>query len=146
NWLRGRAVVVVLHQLLGGTVERRTRDLFASVVAEDRVLEYLNRVKEVLWPGGGGSGNAMGREGGSGGRSEKEKAKSRQEASVLLGLLVPDAAGNVVGRGNAQSAARRIAAVVNNRRLMAHLVFTVLDEVVAVLFPVDGGRRKGGKG
>ncbi|KAI4118208.1 MAG: hypothetical protein LQ338_007441, partial [Usnochroma carphineum] len=145
NWLRGRAVVVVLHQLLGGTVERRTRDLFASVVAEDRVLEYLNRVKEMFWPGGSGSGNAMSKEGGSGGRSEKEKAKSRQEASVLLGLLVPDAAGNVVGRGNAQSAARRIAAVVNNRRLMAHLVFTVLDEVVAVLFPVDGGRRKGGK-
>lgn len=134
NWLRGRAVVVVLHQLLGGTVERKVRDAFSALVAEESVLKYVAQLKETFWPGGG----PMRRE--SVARSEAEKAKSRKEAMVLLGMLVPDAAGNVVGRGNAQAASRRIGAVVNNRRLMAHLVFTILDEVVAVLFPL--GKRK----
>ncbi|KAL9012334.1 MAG: hypothetical protein Q9173_002891 [Seirophora scorigena] len=135
NWLRGRAVVVVLHQLLGGTVERKVRDTFASLVAEDSILKYVNQVKEIFWPGGG----AMRRE--SAVRTEAEKTKSREEATVLLSMLVPDAAGNVVGRANAQAAARRIGAVVNNRRLMAHLVFTILDEVGSILFPL--GRAKG---
>ena len=136
NWLRGRAVVVVLHQLLGGTVERKVRDAFQSLTAKDNVLKYINQLKESFWPGGG----PMRREAVV--RSEAEKAKSRKEAAVLLGILVPDAAGNVVGRGNAQAASRRIAATVNNRRLMAHLVFTILDEVVNILFPL--GSRKGG--
>ncbi|KAL8756029.1 MAG: hypothetical protein Q9184_004629 [Pyrenodesmia sp. 2 TL-2023] len=134
NWLRGRAVVVVLHQLLGGTVERKVRDAFSALVAEENVLKYIAQLKETFWPGGG----PMRRE--SVARSEAEKVKSRKEAMVLLGMLVPDAAGNVVGRANAQAASRRIEAVVNNRRLMAHLVFTILDEVVAVLFPL--GKRK----
>ncbi|KAI4204101.1 MAG: hypothetical protein LQ346_001677 [Caloplaca aetnensis] len=135
NWLRGRAVVVVLHQLLGGTVERKVRDAFSALVAEESVLKYIAQIKETFWPGGG----PMRRE--SVARSEAERSKSRKEAMVLLGLLVPDAAGNVVGRGNAQAASRRIGAVVNNRRLMAHLVFTILDEVIAILFPL--GKRKG---
>ncbi|KAI4170434.1 MAG: hypothetical protein LQ343_004937 [Gyalolechia ehrenbergii] len=134
NWLRGRAVVVVLHQLLGGTVERKVRDAFQALVAEDNVLKYISLLKETIWPGGG----PMRREPVV--RTEAEKAKSRKEAAVLLRMLVPDAAGNVVGRGNAQAAARRIAVAVNNKRLMAHLVFEVLDEVVDVLFPT--GRKE----
>ncbi|KAL8839511.1 MAG: hypothetical protein Q9170_001734 [Blastenia crenularia] len=134
NWLRGRAVVVVLHQLLGGTVERKVRDAFQTLVAEDSILKYINQLKDTIWPGGG----ALRKEATL--RSEAEKVKSRREATVLLGMLVPDAAGSVVGRGNAQAASRRIAATVNNRRLMTHLVFTVLDEVVNILFPL--GKRK----
>ncbi|KAI4190777.1 MAG: hypothetical protein L6R41_000551 [Letrouitia leprolyta] len=134
NWLRGRAVVVVLHQLLGGTVERKVRDAFQTLVAEDSVLKYISLLKEMIWPGGG----PMRKEGVV--RTEAEKTKARKEAAVLLGMLVPDAAGNVVGRGNAQAAARRISVAVNNKRLMTHLVFTVLDEVIGVLFPM--GKRK----
>ncbi|KAL8695186.1 MAG: hypothetical protein Q9224_003437 [Gallowayella concinna] len=129
NWLRGRAVVVVLHQLLGGTVERKVRDSAKAFVAEDSVLKYINLLKESFWPGGG----AMRKE--STVRTEAEKSKSRREATVILATLVPDMAGNVVGRANAQAASRRIAATVNNRRLMTHLVFTILDEVVNILFP-----------
>jgi sorting nexin-25 len=33
NWLRGRAVVVVLHQLLGGTIERFVLGLFCFVLS-----------------------------------------------------------------------------------------------------------------
>lgn len=68
-------------------------------------------------------------------RTEVDKNKSKREATVMLATLLPDVAGNIVGRANAQAASRRITATINNRRLMTHLIFTVLDDVIHVLFP-----------
>ena len=127
NWLRGRAVIVVLHQLLGGTVERKVREMVTGLVQEDSLIKYIDMVKETMWPGGGKMREAKP-------RTAAEKAKSRSEAAAMLATLVPDLAGNVVGRANAQAAARRITATMNNARLTQHLVFTIFDELVAVLF------------
>jgi sorting nexin-25 len=110
NWLRGRAVVVVLHQLLGGTIERKVRENVKTLVQEDALLKYLNLLKDTMWPGG--QLNKNGKQ-----RSSSEKAKSRKEASLMLATLVPDLAAGVVGRVNAQAASRRIFATFNNPRL-----------------------------
>lgn len=126
NWLRGRAVVVVLHQLLGGTIERKVREGARSLVQDEPLLRYLSLAKEALWPGGSLRQSKV--------RTPSERLKSRTEASLVLATLVPDLAGNVVGRANAQGAARRLFATLNNQRLNTHLVFTVLDEIVSVLF------------
>ncbi|MCJ1380492.1 Intermediate filament protein [Xylographa soralifera] len=133
NWLRGRAVVVVLHQLLGGTVERKVRENVKFLVSDLNLLKYINLAKDSIWPNG-----KLQRDRKT--RTEGEKAISRREASVMLATLIPDLAGNVVGRANAQAASRRIFATANNARLNTHLAFRLLDEVVAVLFP-DGGLR-----
>ena len=129
NWLRGRAVVVVLHQLLGGTVERKVRDTVRSLVAEDSVVKYISLLKGTMWPNGGPLRTEWPP------RTEDQKAHSRREASVTLATLIPDLAGNVVGRSNAQAASRRIFATVNNGRLNTHLAFTILDEFIQALFP-----------
>lgn len=131
NWLRGRAVVVVLHQLLGGTVERKVRDAATALTAEQALLKHIKSLKETMWPNGG----SLRRADTVLPRTDQQKAHSRREASVMLATLIPDLAGNVVGRANAQAASRRILATVNNPRLNAHFVFTVLDELVAILFP-----------
>jgi len=136
NWLRGRAVVVVLHQLLGGTVERKVRESAKNLAQEDSVLKYLTMVKDIMWPGG-----QLKQEGKP--RTLAEKRHSRREASVMLATLIPDLAGNVVGRANAQAASRRMFATMNNPRLNTHLVFTLLDEVVQALFGDGRGRLAG---
>ena len=128
NWLRGRAVVVVLHQLLGGTVERKVREVVHAVLAEDNLLKYLALVKDSMWPGG-----VLQKERKQ--RTEAEKRASRREAGVVLAALIPELAGSVVGRANAQAASRRLFATINNPRLNLHIVFRVLDEVVAVVYP-----------
>ncbi len=133
NWLRGRAVVVVLHQLLGGTVERRVRDAARALFSEDSILKYIDLLKDTMWPNRGTRRETVV-------RTDSQKANSRREASVMLATLIPDLAGNVVGRQNAQAASRRVFATVNNERLNEHLVFTVLDEVVQVLFRPSVGR------
>ncbi|KAI9710962.1 MAG: Intermediate filament protein [Bogoriella megaspora] len=110
NWLRGRAVVVVLQQLLGGTIERKVRESAKTYLEEDSVAGYINLVKDAMWPGG------KPRQQGPA-RTDAEKAKTRKEAGILLATLIPDMAGSVVGRSNAQAASRRIFAVMNNQRL-----------------------------
>jgi sorting nexin-25 len=133
NWLRGRAVVVVLHQLLGGTVERKVREAAQALIAEGSVLKYIGLTKNILWPDGG----PLRRD--SVIRTAAQRKHSKREASVMLATLMPDLAGHVVGRANAQAASRRVFATVNNQRLNTHLTFTVLDEVIGVLFPEERG-------
>ncbi|KAK3342932.1 PXA domain-containing protein [Neurospora tetraspora] len=135
NWLRGRAVVVVLHQLLGGTIERKLRDNVRMLVAEDALLRYIGLVKDGMWPGGELPNNKTP-------RTAQEKARTKTEASLMLATLVPDLAASVVGRLNAQAASRRIFATFNNERLNAHLAFTFLDEIIDILFGENQGRKQ----
>lgn len=127
NWLRGRAVVVVLHQLLGSAIERRVRDTAKAYLQEDSVVTNINLVKDKMWPNGKTRVASPP-------RTEADKAKSRREAGLLLATLVPELVGTVVGRGNAQAASRKILAMLNNQRLNTHLVYTLLDEIVQVVF------------
>ncbi|EGX95690.1 intermediate filament protein (Mdm1), putative [Cordyceps militaris CM01] len=110
NWLRGRAVVVVLQQLLGGTVERKVRDTFKMLVQEEPLLRYIGLLRDNVWPNGQLVRDRKA-------RSATEKRKTRTEASLMLATLVPDLAGSVVGRANAQAASRRLFATFNNPRL-----------------------------
>jgi sorting nexin-25 len=109
NWLRGRAVVVVLHQLLGGTIERKVRDSYHTFVSEDNVSKYIDTLKDNMWPNGKLKQSVE--------RTGQDRAKSRKEAGIVLSTLVPELAASVVGRGNAQMAAKRLEATVNNQRL-----------------------------
>lgn len=109
NWLRGRAVVVVLHQLLGGTIERKVRDAYDTFVAEDSVSRYVDMLKDTMWPGGQ---MKVGTE-----RTAAQRAQSRKEAAEVLATLVPEVAGSVVGRANARMAGVRLEGTVNNLRL-----------------------------
>ncbi|KAI1918573.1 tRNA (guanine-N(7)-)-methyltransferase (tRNA(m7G46)-methyltransferase) [Ophidiomyces ophidiicola] len=132
NWLRGRAVVVVLHQLLGGAIERKLREYAKALVQDTALLRYISQVKDLMWPGGTLRQFKP--------RTLAEKMKSRTEASVVLATLVPDLASSVVGRANAQAAARRIFATTNNRKLNLHLMYEILDEVIEVLFGSGKGK------
>ncbi|KAF2034844.1 hypothetical protein EK21DRAFT_55251 [Setomelanomma holmii] len=127
NWLRGRAVIVVLHQLLGGTIERKVRESFDSLLSENNISKYIDTLKDSMWPNGRLKQGAE--------RAPQERAKSRKAAATVLGTLVPELASSVVGRQNAQIAARKLEGTVNNARLNTHLAFTLLDELIHVLFP-----------
>ncbi|KAF1915193.1 PXA domain-containing protein [Ampelomyces quisqualis] len=130
NWLRGRAVIVVLHQLLGGTIERKVRESFDSLLSENNISKYIDTLKDSMWPNGR---LKQGME-----RTSQERGRSRKEAATVLNTLVPELASSVVGRQNAQIAARKLEGTLNNARLNTHLAFTLLDEMIHVLFPEVG--------
>lgn len=109
-WLRGRAVVVVLHQLLGGAIERKIREQGRLLLNDESVIRILNHGLETFWPDG--KKRVSGKE-----RSAKDKEKSRSEARKVLQSLLPDLVGQVVGRSNAKEAARKVCAAFNVSRL-----------------------------
>lgn len=110
NWLRGRAIVVVLHQLLGGTIERKVRENFDTLLSENNIARYVDTLKEAMWP------NGRMKQGGVE-RTAVDKTKSRKAASEVLGTLVPELASSVVGRENARLAAKKLEGCLNNARL-----------------------------
>lgn len=110
SWLRGRTVVVVLHQLLGGTIERKVHDGARSYLGDESLAGYVQLLQNGMWPDGR-------MKPASAPRTPAEKAHTRREAALVLGALIPDLAGSVVGRANAQAASRKVVAVLNNRRL-----------------------------
>ena len=110
SWLRGRTVVVVLHQLLGGTIERKVRETVTSATEDESLVRYVDLLKNTLWPNGKARPEFVP-------RTPAEKARTKKEASLILGALIPDLAGSVVGKANAQAASRKIIAALNNQRL-----------------------------
>lgn len=137
NWLRGRAVVVVIQQLLGGTVERKIRDAFNALCSPESILKHIETIRSIMWPlvatNNQGSEERKMRTSPAP-RTKLQKDQSRRDAALVLSTLLPELASSVVGRSNAQNAAKRLAAVLNNRRLNEHLMYTILDEVISVLF------------
>ena len=83
---------------------------------------HLTMFKDSLWPGGKLKTASLP-------RTPEQKQRTRDDANRKLSTLVPDLAANMIGRSNARRGARRIFAVLQNRRLNQHIVYTVLDEV-----------------
>jgi sorting nexin-25 len=127
NWLRGRAVVVVLHQLLGGTIERKVRESTDAFLSEQNITKYIDLVKDSMWPNGQLKAAVE--------RTAADKIRSKKEAGLVISTLIPEVAGSVVGRSNAQAASKRLFSTFNNSRLNTHLAFTILDEILQILFP-----------
>lgn len=98
NWFRGRAVVVVLHQLLGGTIERFTwilhtpqfrtngirkiRDQAKALLDEESLLCHIKRLGELIWPTDGIRQPPSP-------RTSKERQRTKKEASETLATLIP---------------------------------------------------------
>ena len=93
------------------------------------MVKYVDLAKHTMCPGGKLRETKL--------RTYHEKEKSRKEAGLVLATLVPEIVGSVVGRANASAASRKILAVLNNRRLNVHLMYTILDEIVQAVFGDD---------
>ncbi|KAJ7492333.1 PhoX domain-containing protein [Mycena latifolia] len=132
NWLRRQAVVIILQQVLGGTIERKIRENVKALLEESRIMVFVNLFRNGLWPGGKLKPPSVP-------RTADEKLRTRDEANRKLSSLVPDLAANMIGRSNARRGARRIFAVLQNRRLNQHIAYTIVDEVFSALFPESNG-------
>ncbi|KAF9225522.1 hypothetical protein BS17DRAFT_700551 [Gyrodon lividus] len=122
NWLRRQAIVIILQQVFGDTIERKIRQSMKSLFEESRILPVLTMFRDNLWPRGKLRPPSQP-------RTAEEKRRSRDEANRKLSALVPDLAANMIGRSNARRGARRIFAVLQNRRLNQHIAYTIVDEV-----------------
>lgn len=52
NWLRRQAILIILQQVLGGTIERKFRDGVKILFGSDQLVGYISALKNGLWPNG----------------------------------------------------------------------------------------------
>ncbi|KAF8971708.1 PhoX domain-containing protein [Flammula alnicola] len=82
NWLRRQAIVIILQQVLGGTIERKIRENVKGLLRETRLLSYIDLLRDNLWPGGKLKPPGPP-------RTAEEKIRTRDEANRKLSSLVP---------------------------------------------------------
>ncbi|KDE04942.1 hypothetical protein MVLG_04698 [Microbotryum lychnidis-dioicae p1A1 Lamole] len=128
NWLRRQAILIILQQILGGTIERKFRDGVKMLFGPQQLVSYISNLKAALWPGGQLKPSEAP-------RTTAQKMATRDSANRKLSALMPDIAANLIGRANARQGARRLFAVLQNRRLNRHLIYSIIDEAISVLFP-----------
>lgn len=98
------------------------RDTFRTLTAPRKVERLLSLFQATLWPGGT-------RRPDSPPRTDAERLDARITASRRLGMLIPDVAANMIGRGNARRAAHLVWGALQDRRMNQHLVLCIFDEV-----------------
>lgn len=137
SWLRGRAILVVLQQLLGSTIERKIRDYVSVFKTETKVIDLLNMAKDKLWP------NDVfflaARKDQEQKRTEEQKKNTREESRTLLEIIITDISSKIVGLNNAKFAASELHGMLQNEILNTHLVYSLIDEVLEAIFPEIGG-------
>jgi sorting nexin-25 len=82
SWLRRQAIVIILQQVLGGTIERKVREAVNLSVAGDALLPHIEMLKELVWPGGKMRPASLP-------RSAEEKLQTRDAAFRKLTYLMP---------------------------------------------------------
>ena len=130
NWLRRQAVVLLLQQLFGGTVERRVTENLTWIGELESTVYLLEWTRGYLWPNGVPMNEAPVIV-----RTNDQKKKTKTESHSKMVHLFPELLGSMVGRQNAKRGAERLVSIFQNRRLNQQLMYTLFDELLYLLFP-----------
>ncbi|KWU43550.1 hypothetical protein RHOSPDRAFT_6020, partial [Rhodotorula sp. JG-1b] len=128
NWLRRQAILIVLQQVLGGTIERKVRDTVTMLLSPPQLAGYLDALRGTMWPAGQLRPPGEPRTG-------AQKIATREAALLKLSALMPDVAANLIGRHNAKYGARRVFAALQSKRLNKHLAYSILQDLIDAIFP-----------
>lgn len=129
NWLRGRALLVILQQILGSTIERTfTSQIELNLKQEWRIVDILSSLQNMLFP------NGKFRESPEV-RTKAEQLATRKEAYTLLRVFMSETCSKIFGVKNTDQACSNLLEMVQNDYLNRHLMFEVLDELFLAIFP-----------
>lgn len=136
NWLRRQAIVIVLQQALGGTIERKVRLEVGSLFTRGALLNHLTSLQEQFWPKGAPfSQRAQASAAAAAARTAADRQRTRENALHNLSTLFPNMAAAFIGRDRALRGGQRAWALLQCRRLNKHIIYTLLDEVLDEMFP-----------
>lgn len=129
SWLRGRALLVILQQVLGSAIEKTiTQQVEANLRQEEKLLGILDLLKEMLFP------NKKFRESPEM-RTKSEQTSTRQEANVILRIFMNETCAKVFGLKNTNQASTHLFEMFQNDFLNKQLLFEVLDELISAICP-----------
>lgn len=133
NWLRGRAILTVLQQLLGDTIEKHIKKTLAKLQSENQVHDILISLKDSLW-GPNGSFERKRKHGLEPPRTEGEKARTSADSQIIIQQLFTELCGKVVGLRTSQEAAVRLHGLLQNKYLTSSLLLELFDVILTEIF------------
>ncbi|VVT50432.1 uncharacterized protein SAPINGB_P002760 [Magnusiomyces paraingens] len=137
NWVRGRAVVVVVQQILGGTIERKLREaIVGNLASEKNFTDGIQRLLDAMWPNGISFMAAQASKAESQPeRTGAEKMKCKHDSRVIVHTLIRDTCMKIVGSTSSKYASYHLFEMFQHEKLNAHLVYSLLDVLIDELFP-----------
>lgn len=129
QWLRGKAIIVVLQQIFGSTIEKHIKEIINNMIKRERMVVLVKLLKSKLW-----INDLFFSKGERDIRSFKDKNDSKQECKMLLQLLMNDFFSKIVGEKNSKVASLRIHLMIQNEKLNNNLIFEIFDKIVENLF------------
>ncbi|CAI4049050.1 hypothetical protein SUVZ_13G0360 [Saccharomyces uvarum] len=136
GWLRGRAIITVLQQLLGSTIEKYIKVSIQKLRSEDQTLEAIIGFKNMLW-GDNGLFERKRNETTEPVRTKGEKLRTEKDALTSLERLFAEICGRVVGLRDSHEAAGRVHAMLQNPYLNASLLLEALDAILLDIICTD---------
>lgn len=134
SWLRGKALILLLQQVFGNTLEKIIRsNIDGRIRQEDTISQLLTDLQSNLWPGGEFRKK-------SNPRSALDKKRSKEQCRILLHAFLNDTTAKVFGKAAAYEAAETLYIIFQNELLNRQLVLLLLDEIFSAIFP--GGFRQ----
>lgn len=129
SWVRGRAILVLLQQVLGSAIEKKLRFFISSLLSnEPLLLNVLNSFKDTVFPGGKFKDPPVL-------RSEKEQAKTRAEAKAIFEIYMEETCGRIFGASNTKHRSTIIFELIQNDYLNKLLVLQLIEIAIGDVFP-----------
>lgn len=122
GWLRGRAIVTILQQLMGSAIDKYITDTMAKLTSESQICGFLTLLKHKLQ-----ENNLRRNEGSKPERLPAEIERTRARSKLMLKCLFTEVCGKVVGLKNAQEAAVLLHDMAQNSYLTTSLLLEILD-------------------
>lgn len=129
SWLRGRALLVILHQVFGNTLEKKVYEIMEFYLrTEESILDLAIWVKTTLFPMGKFMEAPKV-------RNSYQRSTTRQEAKVLLNVFMQETCSKIFGISNTTYAHNMVFEMLQNDFLNRHLILQIFDELVNQMFP-----------
>lgn len=129
NWLRGRALLVILQQVLGSTIEKTIRSAInGAILHEYKTVIAFESLTSMLFPNGRFRDPPKA-------RTRAEQLSTRQEAFSIFTIFMAETTSKIFGAKQASVASSNLLELIQNDYLNKSLLLKTMDAVFAELFP-----------
>lgn len=129
SWIRGRALLILLQQVLGSAIEKKIRSSIKNILNDEvMILNVIGNLKDTVFPNGRFKDPPIV-------RREAVQEKTRSEARAIFEVYMEETCGKVFGNGNTKARSRMLFELFQNDFINKLLIFQLLDQLVKELFP-----------
>ena len=127
-WLRGGAIIMLLQQLFGSTIEKYIKEHIVKFSSEPKIFDLLFQTRVKLW-GVGGYFETRQKDklNPPPERTDLEKKRAYADSKLLFQALLVELSGKVVGLHHAREAANKIHDILQNPYLNASILLEIFD-------------------